>query len=68
MCIQRGQTLQNSGRGPFQVSPNGARIELWNDLVGGDEPCEAVCFGIGDDEAVERVAGPFFIQGGAGNG
>ena len=34
-------------------------------FVGGDEPGEAVGFGVGYDETVERIAGPLFVEGGA---
>jgi hypothetical protein len=38
-----------------------------DDLVGGDQPGEAVGLGVGDDQAVKWIASPFLVQSRAGD-
>ena len=52
--------------GGIGALPDCAGVVARDLFVGGDEPGEAVGFGICDDEAVEGIAGPLFVEGGSG--
>src|ERR1039458_1896683 len=56
------------GKEPSRPLPDRSWIVLAHEFVGGDKPGEAVGFGVGDDEAVEGIAGPLLVESGAGDG
>ena len=64
MCAGYRWGSERSGAG----LPDGAGIVFAHSFVGGNEPCEAVGFCIGNDDSIEDVAGPFFVDGGARDG
>ena len=45
--------------------PDRSRIVLANGFVGGDEPGKSVSLCVSDNETVEGIAGPLFVESGA---